>query len=71
MICPFLADACDFRINPLDPFQRLDRDGAVVADTVFWRDGGLLSLETDRGALGEGCLVIVREDAYGAVEFAP
>lgn len=67
IFCPRLGEMYDLQTDLRDPFLYRDRNGDIVAKTVFWRDGGLLSHESDRGVLGEGCLVVVHEDFRNVV----
>jgi hypothetical protein len=50
-----------------DPLLWRDAAGEVMADTLFWRDGGIASESYERTWTGEGCLVVVAEAGFAAV----
>ena len=61
MLCPRVAQAVGWRVAPQDPFTYCDQTGRVVAQTICWRDGGVLSREVGCST-SRGWLLIVPED---------
>jgi hypothetical protein len=68
MLCPRVAAALGWRPDPKHAFTYLDGSGMVVATTLYWRDGGVLSREADAAAVSCGCILGVREDRASEVE---
>jgi hypothetical protein len=68
MLCPRVAAAVGWRPDSKHSFTYLDSSGMVVAQTLYWRDGGELSREADAAAVSRGCILIVREDRASDVE---
>lgn len=65
--CPRLAAACGWISDAEGPLRWRDVDGQVMAETRFWRDGGIASENYGRTWTGEGCLVAVAEAGFAAV----
>jgi hypothetical protein len=61
MLCPRVAHAVGWRLDARNPFAYYDKTGRVVAQTLYWRDGGVLSREVGSSA-SRGWLLIVPED---------
>jgi hypothetical protein len=58
MFCPRVA--ADLGWSPSDEsFAFVDKDGLLAARTVYWRDGGVQSVPTDRSTFRHGFLVVV------------
>jgi hypothetical protein len=62
MLCPLIADKVGWRSDPNDAFTFLDREGHIVAYTLYWRDGGIPSRDVDSSIHRHGCAVLVRSD---------
>ena len=69
MLCPNVAAALKWYPDSADAFSFRSIQGDVVAYTLYWRDGGVFSRESDTGIHRYGCAVLVREDM--ASSFAP
>lgn len=68
MLCPRVGAELGWRLDPRHVFRYLDWHGNVVAQTISWRDGGVFAHEADTGVRGQGCLLLVREDAATELE---
>jgi hypothetical protein len=68
-LCPGVAIELGWRPDPRHLFTYLNSQGDVVAQTIYWRDGGVHSREPDAGIFSIGYLVVVKEDR--AKEVAP
>lgn len=58
------AAALGWRWDPVSPYRLVDQGGALMAETVFWTEGGHLSARADDGYVGEGCLLVLSEDGW-------
>jgi energy-coupling factor transporter ATP-binding protein EcfA2 len=68
-LCPAVASEMGWHSDPLHLFTYLDSQDQVVAQTLYWRDGGVHSREADTGVFSVGYVLVVREDR--AEEIAP
>jgi hypothetical protein len=66
-LCPGVAAELDWRPDPRDLFRYRDSQDEVVAQTVYWRDGGVHSREPDTGSFGAGYILVVRKDRADAI----
>ena len=64
-ICPRWAQRLGWSPHPENPLVYRDRNGTVMARTVWWRDGGPRDLQEDVWR-GEGCVVLLM--AAGAAQ---
>lgn len=74
MLCPRVTARLGWRPAADDVFTTLDEQGAPVAQSLFWRDGGLRAQNPDTGMYGVGCVLAVRAnriDALGALRQTP
>ena len=62
MLCPVIATMLGWRPGAGNPLAYLDSEGNLVAQTLRWRDGGVLSEVKDRAVFGRGCVLMVRQD---------
>ena len=62
MLCPAVAAVLGWYPDRNDIFTFRNTDGDVVARTLYWRDGGVASRETDTAIRRHGYTVLVRED---------
>jgi len=69
MLCPRITARLGWRPAADNVFTTLDEHGAPVAQSIFWRDGGLRAQGPDTGMYGAGCILAVRKDCVDA--FAP
>lgn len=67
MLCPFATARLGWRPADGDVFTTLDEHGAPVAQSLFWRDGGLRAESPDTGMYGAGCVLAVRADQFDAL----
>jgi hypothetical protein len=67
MLCPRVAAGFGWRADPGDLFTYRDSAGRIVAHTLFWRDGGVLSGDTDSTVLGRGCVLLLAEDCMDSL----
>jgi hypothetical protein len=68
MLCPRVAAKLGWLPDPNHVFRYLDRHGQVVAQTVWWRDGGVFAHESDSEVRSQGYLLLVPEDAAKELE---
>ena len=61
-LCPRVAERLGWRPDPRHVFTYLDEDGQVVAQTLCWRDGGVLSHDQDPAAFRRGFVLVVRKE---------
>jgi hypothetical protein len=66
MLCPRVTARLGWRPAAENVFSTLDEHGAPVAQSLFWRDGGLRAQNPDTGIYGVGCILAVRADRIGA-----
>jgi hypothetical protein len=62
MLCPRVADQLGWHANNRNLFEYRDHHGEVVAQTLFWRDGGIRRYSTDDEIHRRGYLLLVRAD---------
>ncbi|MGF7207930.1 energy-coupling factor transporter ATP-binding protein EcfA2 [Skermanella aerolata] len=62
MLCPRVAAELGWRLDPRHMFNYLDENSRLVAQTLYWRDGGELSREADTAVVRHGYIVIVKEE---------
>ncbi|MBK8176580.1 MAG: hypothetical protein IPK66_15305 [Rhodospirillales bacterium] len=62
MLCPVIASLLNWRPGTYDPFTYRDSEGNVVAQTLRWRDGGVVTDLAETSAIGRGCVLLMRED---------
>lgn len=58
IICPYWADLLEWRLNIDKAWTYVDKYGAVMARSMWWRDGGPVDVEDDV-IWGEGSLVLL------------
>ena len=68
MLCPRVAAQIGWRPDSRHVFRYLDARGRLVAQSVWWRDGGVFSHESDVDERGSGCLLLVRKNAINELE---
>lgn len=61
-LCPGVASEVGWHPDPFHLFTYLDSQDQVVAQTLYWRDGGVHSREPDTGIFGVGYMLVVSED---------
>jgi hypothetical protein len=61
IFCPIAAAELGWSSDSGDLFAYRDRSGEVVAQTIFWRDGGIPSREWDDSVHRHGYLLVVQE----------
>lgn len=64
MMCPIVAAKLGWKSDPNDALTYENGKGEPVACTLYWRDGGIASRETDSSIYREGYAVLVREDCF-------
>lgn len=62
MLCPRVAAALGWRPDPRHAFTYFDKSDQVVARTIYWRDGGERSRESDADVFRYGFVLVARED---------
>jgi hypothetical protein len=62
MLCPRVASELGWRSDSRNLFVYRDRNGEVMAKTVYWRDGGERSREWDDTVHRYGYMLLVRRD---------
>jgi hypothetical protein len=62
MLCPRVAAALGWRPDPRHVFRYTDGRGRIVAQTLFWRDGGEPAREADQAVVGRGHILVVNEN---------
>jgi hypothetical protein len=62
MLCPRVAEELGWRPDPRHVFSYTDGRGRIVAQTLFWRDGGIPAREPDDVVFGRGHILVVNEN---------
>jgi hypothetical protein len=68
MLCPITAIEMGWRQDPNDAFRYMDSLGETVAFTMFWRDGGIYSRESDTDIRRSGCMLLVSRNSVSSVK---
>jgi hypothetical protein len=68
MLCPRVAAQLGWKSDPDHVFSYRDGDGRIVAQTLFWRDGGIRTDEVDATIRSCGYLLMVREDCMNELQ---
>lgn len=66
-LCPRIANSVGIRPDEADPFTFRDTSGAIVVRTLWWREGGFRSGDTEDDLRGSGCALLVRGSAIDAL----
>lgn len=61
-LCPSIAAKLGWHPDPRHLFTYRDLQDRVVAQTLYWRDGGVHSQEADRGVFSVGYAVVVGDE---------
>jgi hypothetical protein len=59
-LCPVAAAHAGAKIDRRSPFIWLDKNGSVIARTIWWREGGFRADDTDDTLRGHGSMLLVR-----------
>jgi hypothetical protein len=68
-LCPKVAAKLGWYSDPHHLFTYLDSHDKVVAQTLYWRDGGVRCQESDNGLFSVGYVLVVIDEK--AREIAP
>jgi hypothetical protein len=66
MLCPRVAREVGWRADPQDLFTYRDGRGRVVAQSLFWRDGGIHCREVE-SFVRRGCILLLADDSMEAL----
>jgi hypothetical protein len=61
VLCPLIARLVGWEPDPSHAFRYVDSSGEIVADTLIWRDGGILTDQHDFGGFAGGSVLVVRK----------
>jgi hypothetical protein len=62
-LCPRVAAALTWHLDPGHVFNYLDESGRVMATTLYWRDGGVQNRAYDTGIARHGYILMTPEDS--------
>ena len=66
-LCPMIANSVGIRPDEADPFTFRDRSGTIAVRTLWWREGGFRSSDTEDDLRGSGCALLIRGSAIDAL----
>jgi hypothetical protein len=67
VFCPHLAAKLGLKCDPTNPWTYYDENGDIVAQSLWWRDGGLRRIDTDRSISGAGFVVRVTAELWSKI----